>query len=1204
MPTPSTVVSGYQLLQPENSVQFAIAAISQSPAGYALILVNRKPVGILTKRDLLRAVAASLDCRATPVSQIMSHPVICCTEAEAQDRDWVIAKLRQHQIRYLPVITAQGQVCEVISLDRLLLEHVASACCQQFEPLRSALEQTEEQPEDQAEARNCATHPAGYSQTGRPKEQQFRHLVEHVPGVAYRYLLRADGQQQITYISPRCGEILEMEAELLLSDWVAFWRLIYPDDQSQLRQKMQGSIQTLQPWSLDFRILTPSGLLKWIRAFAQPDLQLNGDVVWDGLMMDITESKRAVTALQASEAKLRSVLENTPSLNILIDRHGTTLFINRSLSGRATTTLIGCHLTDYLMPQSPQQLESALKAAFEQGESSRFEASGLGEARSVADYEIYVAPVRGAKVTESAIVIAVDITVRKQAEVALQQRENQLRLALEAGKIVCWEHDLATEQVTCIGQHQATDQWHPLNWQLSEAAYFEQIHPEDRARVRQKLQALMGGQSDFEDLHRLQVRQAQVGQAQMGQAQADQANLPVWVLSKGKLLADAAGKLRMVGVSINISERKRAEASLAAQQVLLRQVINAIVGSSIFVKDAAGRFLIANQATADIYGTSIEALEGKTDLDFNPDVSQVKEFWRINQQVIASMQPAVLPAQAIRHCRGECRWYHTTISPFLDPITQTPTVIGVAADITELKQAEDSLRQAKDAAEAANLAKSQFLANMSHELRTPLNSILGFTQLLSYETGLDAEQRDQLGIILRSSEHLLALINDVLEMSKIDAGRITLHPTDFDLHQLLNNIQSVMQLRATAKQLTLVVERAPHLPQQIHTDESKLRQVLLNLLGNAIKFTEAGQVTLRVRATEAATPRSCLLHFAVEDTGPGIADSEMSSLFSPFIQTEAGRQSQEGTGLGLAISRRFVELMGGKIGVQSSVGQGATFEFKIPVSSVQSEPASSPLASSSLAFSSPASGLPASGLPAASSPALSHLIQQPSDYRILVADDQIINRKLVVRLLIKLGFEVQEAVNGQEAVARWRQWSPHLILMDMRMPIMDGYEATRQIRQQERSGCLAQAGSSSSAVPSPLIIALTASAFEEERQQIFASGCDEYLPKPFKTEQLLSVIVQHLSQRYTGRPARFSASAAMPAAATRLVQPQASLLTAQDLADLPDLWCANLHQAATQLDAERCAALIQGLTASDLIDPLMALVEEFRFDLLMDLTQR
>lgn len=255
----------------------------------------------------------------------------------------------------------------------------------------------------------------------------------------------------------------------------------------------------------------------------------------------------------------------------------------------------------------------------------------------------------------------------------------------------------------------------------------------------------------------------------------------------------------------------------------------------------------------------------------------------------------------------------------------------------QTQQQSAELEKARDAAEAANRAKSEFLANMSHELRTPLNAILGFTQIMSRDRLLNPHHQEYLSTINRCGQHLLSLINDVLEMSKIETGNVSLKETNFDLHHLLDSLEEMLRLRAAAKQFHLCFDRASDLPQYINTDERKLRQVLLNLLGNAIKFTQTGQVTLRVSTNHAEPPSlpsslpTCTLRFEVEDTGCGIAAHELKNLFQAFVQTKTGQQANEGTGLGLIISRKFVNLMGGDIQVESVVGQGSTFSFTIQV---------------------------------------------------------------------------------------------------------------------------------------------------------------------------------------------------------------------------------------------------------------------------------
>ncbi|PMB17883.1 hybrid sensor histidine kinase/response regulator, partial [Fischerella thermalis CCMEE 5319] len=367
--------------------------------------------------------------------------------------------------------------------------------------------------------------------------------------------------------------------------------------------------------------------------------------------------------------------------------------------------------------------------------------------------------------------------------------------------------------------------------------------------------------------------------------------------------------------------------------------------------------------------------------------------------------------------QGRQVWFSASISPI-----SNQSVLWVARDISDRKQAEIELQHAKEAAEAANKAKSQFLAAMSHELRTPLNSILGFSQIMYDDTSCNGENREYLDIINRSGQHLLQLINDVLEMSKIEAGKIKLNEKKLDLYSLLDSLEDMLRLKAAAKKLALNFERSPSVPQYIIADESKLRQVLLNLLSNALKFTQAGSVTLRVKmgqGRQTKNPNPQFLIFEVEDTGAGIASEEINNLFEAFVQTETGKRSQEGTGLGLAISRKFVQLMGGDITVKSVVGKGSIFAFDIQVSLAEM-----------------------TQLPQLSSQRVKCLAPDQPIYRLLIVDDNQDHRQCLIKLLKPLGFEIQQAENGKQGIAIWESWCPHIIFMDMQMPIMDGYEAT------------------------------------------------------------------------------------------------------------------------------------------------------------------
>jgi len=490
---------------------------------------------------------------------------------------------------------------------------------------------------------------------------------------------------------------------------------------------------------------------------------------------------------------------------------------------------------------------------------------------------------------------------------------------------------------------------------------------------------------------------------------------------------------------------------------------------------------------------------------------------------------------------GEWKWILSHGRVFERDASGNPLrMTGTHEDITERKRAEAELQKAKETAEVANRAKSEFLATMSHELRTPLNAILGFTQMMTGDSSLRIEQQENLGIIHRSGEHLLALINDVLEMSKIEAGRIVLKETPIDFHRLLNSLEEMLQLKAKSEGLQLIFEQDPDIPRYVQTDESKLRQVLINLLGNAIKFTQQGSIILRVkivnsslfiahrdRTTMNHEPLTMHLLFEVEDTGPGIASDEIESLFDPFVQTRTGQQSLEGTGLGLSISREFIKLMGGDISVSSNVGVGTTFKFHIQVTAAQT-----------------------AGMPISQPPQKIIGLEpgQPS-YRILIAEDNKVSRVLLVKMLASIGFHVREAADGQTAVILWEQWHPHLIWMDMQMPIMDGYEATQQIKTKQREALLIgeiqgedlkevgevsdlvhlnEAGKvpdlllqhpiqdPKSKIQNPtIIIALTASAFEEERVTILSAGCDDFVSKPFRKEVILNKMAQYLGVRYT-----------------------------------------------------------------------------------------
>ena len=577
--------------------------------------------------------------------------------------------------------------------------------------------------------------------------------------------------------------------------------------------------------------------------------------------------------------------------------------------------------------------------------------------------------------------------------------------------------------------------------------------------------------------------------------------------------------------------------------------------SVIYVKDMEGHYLLVNKQLSVVTGLEPEQFLGKTDRElFPPEVFQ--PFQGNDEKVIA--QNTVLEFTEVLPQSDGNHTYISIKAPLCNEQGNPYAVCGISTDITKQTSTQEKLNQtnaelirAKEIAEAANHAKSEFLARMTHELRTPLNAILGFTQILSRNPKLENKQKQYLDTILRSGKHLLELINDILDISKIEAGMAEVHVTSFDLYSLLDGIEAMLHVKARAKQLQLKFELNPELPQYVQTDENKLRQVLINLLENAIKFTKFGSVILRVgflsenisSSPIPSSPSSLRLQFQIEDTGNGIAPEELGYIFDAFVQSNPTYQTEDGTGLGLAICKRFVQLMGGDIEIKSKLGEGTIVQFDIllgvaekPVELTESLPQGRIL------------GLKPN---------------QPNN-RILVVEDNWENRQLLLQILVPLGFEVIEATNGQEAIELWESEQPNLILMDMRMPVMDGYEATKIIKQKILDNPIKNKNKTA-------IIALTATAFNEDRKFILELGCNDFIRKPFQEDILLNKIARYLGVEYIYESENDDTTISYSAQSDLT---KFKKLTPEALKVMPKEWCKSLYDKAISCNQDSVLQLL------------------------------
>ncbi|BDM80407.1 PAS domain S-box protein [Acaryochloris marina] len=653
----------------------------------------------------------------------------------------------------------------------------------------------------------------------------------------------------------------------------------------------------------------------------------------------------------------------------------------------------------------------------------------------------------------------------------------------------------------------------------------------------------------------------------------DHSRFPVR-LSVTALRNDLGHLTGFLGIGKDITAQQAAEASLVESEARFSAAFqNAPIGMALV--SPSGQCLRVNHALAHLLGYPQTKLMDLILTEMiHPKDRSIEETNRL-RLVAREIGNYCLELRCL-HQQGHEVWVLMNVSLVNGQEVYPPYCIVQVQDITRRKQAEAQLqrlnanleqlveertRQLKEAIETteiANQAKSRFIANMSHEFRTPLNGIMGFSQLLLQDRRITSDQQSNLNVILRSGEHLLSLVNEVITLSKIEAGMLAYESKDVNLHHLCEGVEDLLSLQANSKDIQFQIHIAPDVPQYVRTDAKKLRQILINLLGNALKFTKRGSVVCQVQWRPSAPERSAHeLHFIIQDTGPGIPGHLLPQLFEPFAQDPLNRETFGGIGLGLTICQRFIHLMKGDISIESVEGQGTTVSFYIQVES--GEPVLEP---------------------AISETTVEGLAENTPSYRVLVVEDYPDNREILLMMLEVVGFEVKEAVNGQEAVDLNRTWQPHLIWMDLQLPVLNGLEATQLIKSQNPNP--------------PVIIAITAQALESDEVKALKAGCDDYLRKPYQAAQVFEKMAQHLDITYRYKTSNSSHTSADPIS-----------LSADELANMPPSWIQLLYDAAIMLDEDMLDLLLRDIPDDQhsLKSSLEYLMATYQYDVIMEKAQ-
>ncbi|MEA5539927.1 PAS domain S-box protein [Limnoraphis robusta Tam1] len=997
----------------------------------------------------------------------------------------------------------------------------------------------------------------------RQSEERFQQLAAASPGVIYTVIEYPSGPVEYQYLSPAFEDIHEVSIAEVRQDASITFKQIHPDDREGYQQAVKESVETDKPFKHEWRIITPSGKIKWIQAHSRPQRRDNGEIAWHGVVLDISDRKQIEKQLRKTEQWLQQYSRQSPSsIYTLVQEPDGHLWFEYTSSAVETiheVTLAQALENAYLLLEQmhPDDVAGYIAAVTRSAESLElfsYEWRIITPSGKLKWLRARAQPERRSNGAIAWHGVVEDISDYKQAEAALRQSELKFATIFRDSPQPAWIATL--EEGRCLDINES----------------FTKVLGYSRTEAIAKTCVEMQLWTDLADLQQFRASLLQEGRIdnfEIGFRTKSSEVKTVLVFARVSRLDD---RDCVIGVLSDISDRKQLELALQQSEAKIKNIFNSAMAAISSI-----RVFKDNTWQIDQVSAGVEILSGYTSEELTQDnflwMSCIDpDDWQLlHPQIYADIfaERSGTYEYRLRHKDGSLRWISQTNNSCWDEVGKCWNVTAISVDINARKQAQQELQEAKEAAEAANHAKSAFLATMSHELRTPLNAILGFTQLINRDATLSPDYQNYIKIIHNSGSYLLKLINEILDLSKIEAGKLSLDNQALDLFDLLQSLHATFSQRVSNQKLQVELDILPKVPQFIITDAQKLQQVLINLIGNAIKFTKTGLIILRVGLDNQDSFYSdfICLNFEVKDTGVGISPEDLNEIFEAFTQASAGRKVQEGTGLGLTISRRLVQLMGGEITVSSRLGEGSTFAFTLPVQTTTKDRVK----------------------PQNSEKQVTGLAPNQPIYRILVVDNQAENRLLLVKLLEQVGLEVKEAASAEEALLIWQQWQPHLIWMDLRMPGVDGYETTRKIRAHEQNN---------QELESTIIIALTAQASVSDRAKALAVGCDDYISKPIEITTLFNKMAEHLGVVYL-----YSQDNHLFSNDQRLVREN---LTSENIAVMPHNWIVELYEASIACQHKTVEQLIKQIPPeySSLAIGLEQLNQDFEFETMMKLTQQ